>query len=329
SNVECYNCHKRRHFARECRSPRNQDNKHKESLRRSVPVETSKSIALVLCDGLGGYDSSDQLEEGPNYALMAFSSLSSDSKVFNDSTCSKSCLKTVKLLKSQNEQLLKDLKKSELMVLGYKTGLESVEERLKFFKTNESIYLEDIKVLKVEIQMGEIDIRELRKKRYENYNVVSPPYIGNFMPPTPDLSFTGLDEFANMPVAENCKAKSSEEEPKIVRKNDDALIIKEWMSDDEEENASQLKIEKKTVRPSIVKKKQVNAAHSKIAVSDARSMSYLSKTAHSTVKKPIHKNAAFKNSNINQRVNTARPKVVVNVVKGNNLKAVKASACWV
>nr|GEW05777.1 hypothetical protein [Tanacetum cinerariifolium] len=27
--------------------------------------------------------------------------------------------------------------------------------------------------------------------------------IGNFMPPTPDLSFTGLDEFANKPVAEN------------------------------------------------------------------------------------------------------------------------------
>ncbi|GKA87411.1 ribonuclease H-like domain-containing protein [Tanacetum coccineum] len=31
SKVECYNCHKRRHFARECRAPRNQDNKNKES----------------------------------------------------------------------------------------------------------------------------------------------------------------------------------------------------------------------------------------------------------------------------------------------------------
>nr|GEV51225.1 hypothetical protein [Tanacetum cinerariifolium] len=31
SNVECYNCHKREHFAKECRAPRNQDNKHKES----------------------------------------------------------------------------------------------------------------------------------------------------------------------------------------------------------------------------------------------------------------------------------------------------------
>ncbi|GKA83406.1 ribonuclease H-like domain-containing protein, partial [Tanacetum coccineum] len=38
SKVECYNCHKRGHFARECRALRNQNNKNKESSRRSVPV---------------------------------------------------------------------------------------------------------------------------------------------------------------------------------------------------------------------------------------------------------------------------------------------------
>ncbi|GJX17145.1 putative ribonuclease H-like domain-containing protein [Tanacetum coccineum] len=82
--------------------------------------------------------------------------------------------------------------------------------------------------------------------------------------------------------------------------------------------------------------RQVNAAHSKTTVNAARPMSYLSKTTHSTVKRPIHKNTAFKNSNINQRVNTvrgkkfntARPKAVVNAVKGNNFNAVKALACW-
>ncbi|GKG26892.1 hypothetical protein Tco_0402595, partial [Tanacetum coccineum] len=92
-------------FARECRALRNQDNKNKESSRRSVPVETSTSTALVSCDGLGGYDWSDQAEEGPNYALMAFSSSSSVLEVSNDSICSKSYLKTIESLKSQNDQL--------------------------------------------------------------------------------------------------------------------------------------------------------------------------------------------------------------------------------
>nr|GEX21106.1 retrovirus-related Pol polyprotein from transposon TNT 1-94 [Tanacetum cinerariifolium] len=102
---------------REYRAPRNQDNKHKERSRRSVPIETSTFITLVSCDGLGGYDLSDHAYEGLNYALMAFSSSNSDSEVSNDSSCSKSCLETVKLLKSKNDQLLKDLKKSDLMVL--------------------------------------------------------------------------------------------------------------------------------------------------------------------------------------------------------------------
>ncbi|GJR38638.1 ribonuclease H-like domain-containing protein [Tanacetum coccineum] len=55
SKVKCYNCHKRGNFAKECKAPRNQDNKNKESSRRSAPMEISTSTALVSCDGLGGY----------------------------------------------------------------------------------------------------------------------------------------------------------------------------------------------------------------------------------------------------------------------------------
>nr|GEU43954.1 hypothetical protein [Tanacetum cinerariifolium] len=132
---------------RKWRAPRNQDNKNKEGSKRSVPMETSTSITWVSCDGLDGYEWSDQAEERPNYALMAFLSSSSDSKIVDN--CKKG--------------------------LGY-----------------------------------------------ENYNAIPPPYTGNFMPQTLDLSFTSLDEFVNEPVVENCKAISSEEEPKVVRKYDDA-----------------------------------------------------------------------------------------------------------
>nr|GFC16221.1 hypothetical protein [Tanacetum cinerariifolium] len=126
---QSYNYHKRGHFARECRAPRSQDTKHKEITKRNVPMETPASIDMVSCDGLGGYDWSDQAKEGLNYALMEFTCLTSDSKVSNDSTCTKSCLETVKVLKSHNEELSKDLKKSELMVLGYKSDPSRSFER--------------------------------------------------------------------------------------------------------------------------------------------------------------------------------------------------------
>ncbi|GJX05418.1 ribonuclease H-like domain-containing protein [Tanacetum coccineum] len=122
SKVECYNCHKRGHFAWECRAPRNQENRNRENTRRVVPVETTTSNALVSCDG-SGYDWSDQAEEGPtNFALMAYSSTSSNSEVSNNSKCSSSCLENVKVLKEQNEQLLKYLRTSTLNVIAYKTG---------------------------------------------------------------------------------------------------------------------------------------------------------------------------------------------------------------
>ncbi|GJX80478.1 ribonuclease H-like domain-containing protein [Tanacetum coccineum] len=227
SKVECYNCHKKGYFARECRALRNQDYKNKESTRRNIHVETSTSTALVSCDGL---------------------------------------------------------------------GLESVEEKLEFYKKNESVYVENINGLEWDIQIGEITIRELSKKiekiqkekdniqfnvdkfenasksinkliecqivdnckkglGYEKYNAVPPPYTGNFMPSTPDLSFTGLDKFVNKPVVE--KRKTDEEVSKVVRKSDDSLIIKDWVSDSEEENVSETKTEKKIVKPSIAKIKFV------------------------------------------------------------------------
>ncbi|GJU28091.1 putative ribonuclease H-like domain-containing protein, partial [Tanacetum coccineum] len=93
-------------------------------------------------------------------------------------------------------------------------------------------------------------------------------------------SFSGLEEFMNEPivsepivkkhVAENSKAKISEEKPKAVKKNNDAPNIEDWVSDDKEEEVSkpkavkktvvsQPKVEKKTVKPSFEKIKFVKS----------------------------------------------------------------------
>ncbi|GKD70436.1 hypothetical protein Tco_1324526, partial [Tanacetum coccineum] len=191
-------------------------------------------------------------------------------------------------------------------------------------------------------------------KKGLGYNAVPPPYTGNFMPPTPDLSFTGLEEFTSepvviKPVVENSEANASEAKPKEVRKNNGALIIEDWVYDSEEENVPQAKIEKKTVKSSFAKikfvkpkqqektaRKTVNHQYQLIlldklilTVNAARSMSLLSKTAHSTVKRPIHRNTTLKNSDINQWVNTVRGKNV-NIARSKAVvNAVKASTCWV
>ncbi|GJR70281.1 ribonuclease H-like domain-containing protein [Tanacetum coccineum] len=259
SKVKCYNCHKRGHYVRECKAPRNQENRNMEITRRVVPVGTTTSNALVSCDG-SGYDWSDQAKEGlTNFALMAYSSTSSNSK---------------------------------LNVIAYKIGLESVEARLLVYKKNKSVYEEDIKVLKREIHLREVAITELRRKlelaqkqkpeiqliveNFENSsknlskaseakskavrknNSVPPPYTGNFMPLKPDLSFSNLEEFTSepiviKPVVENSEAKASEAKPKAVRKNNGAPIIEDWLSESEEEDVPRAKIEKKIVKPSFAK----------------------------------------------------------------------------
>ncbi|GJR04482.1 ribonuclease H-like domain-containing protein [Tanacetum coccineum] len=79
TKVECYNCHRRGRFARECRAPRNQWNRNGDAPRRIVPVETPTN-SLVVQDGIGGYDWSFQAEEGiTNFALMAYTTQGSSS----------------------------------------------------------------------------------------------------------------------------------------------------------------------------------------------------------------------------------------------------------
>ncbi|GKB88502.1 ribonuclease H-like domain-containing protein, partial [Tanacetum coccineum] len=276
AKVECYNCHKRGHFARECKALREcrapRENRNREPVRRNVTVETTEAKALVAQDGLG-YDWSDQAEEGPtNFALMAYTSSSSSS---SDS-------------------------KSQLNVRAYKACLESIEARLDIYKKNEAVFEEDIKILKLDVMLRDNALTELRNKfekaekerddlkltleKFENssknlsklleiqvsdkfkngvgfdsqvfnsqvngkyktgegYHAVPPAYTGNFMPPKPDLVLANEDEYVfsesitSVPVVATSEVKTSESKPKSVSEP----LIEDWISDSEDENETESK----------------------------------------------------------------------------------------
>nr|GEX80641.1 hypothetical protein [Tanacetum cinerariifolium] len=106
TKVECFNCHKMRHFARDCRAKRNQyirkrdggynGNKAIDNGRR--PAYQADSKALVTMDG-EDIDWSGHVEEDTqNYAMMAYSSSNSCS-VNEVKSCSKTCEESYAKLK--------------------------------------------------------------------------------------------------------------------------------------------------------------------------------------------------------------------------------------
>ncbi|GJV85071.1 ribonuclease H-like domain-containing protein [Tanacetum coccineum] len=318
SKVECYNCHKRGHFARKYMAPR--ENRNRELVRRNVIVETKETKALVAQDGLE-YDWSDQAEEGPtNFAFMAYTSLSSSSSDSEVSTYSKACLKSYETLKEHYDNLTKDFNTSQLNVGAYKAGLEFVEARLDVYKKNEAVFEEDIKILKLDVMLRDNALTELRKKfekaekerddlkltleKFENasknvsklleiqvsdkfktgvgfdsqvfnsqvfdsqvfnsqvfnsqvfdsqendkyktsegYHIVSPPYTGNFIPLKSHLVLADEDDYVfsesvtSVSVVAISEAKTSELKPKSVSEP----LIKDWISDSEDENETDFK----------------------------------------------------------------------------------------
>ncbi|GJR34346.1 hypothetical protein Tco_1210030 [Tanacetum coccineum] len=266
TKVECYNCHIRGYFSRECRVPRNQGNRNGDALRRIVPVKTPAN-ALVVQDGIGGYNWSFQAEEGPiNFALIAHlssgssSSSSSDSKV-RDNSITELKNQLAEALKEKDDLKLKlerfetsSMKLTKLInnqiSVNNKSGVgfdsQMNENELHDCHLNKSEVFKSASYSSVnEIEEENNQVND-RFKKVEGYHAVPLPYTGNYMPSKPDLSFVGLDDsiyktkvsetISSVPRIESTASKSSKdslEQPKDVRPS--APIIEEWESDSDDD----------------------------------------------------------------------------------------------
>ncbi|GJX96475.1 ribonuclease H-like domain-containing protein [Tanacetum coccineum] len=162
--VRCYNCHRKGHFARDCRSGRNQGKRsYGDNGRSNAPTNESSSQALVAQDGLGGYDWSNDFEVEPvNYALMAISSSSSSSSSDNEvQKCSKQCLESFKTLQKNYDSEREKHSRARLEIQGYELALESLESRILVHEKNELAWGEKYEFQNYELKCREIKINNL------------------------------------------------------------------------------------------------------------------------------------------------------------------------
>ncbi|GJZ38386.1 putative ribonuclease H-like domain-containing protein [Tanacetum coccineum] len=250
SNVECYNCHRKGHFAKECKSGRNQGKRsYGDNGRRNATTNEPSSQALVAQDGLGGYDWSNDFDEPVNYALMAISSSSSSSSSDNEvQNCSKQCLESFKTLQKNFDSEREKHSRARLEIQGYELALESLESRILGHEKNELAWelekvVKERDELKLKIEKWEESSKNLdellnsqmsardktdlvmkesqhaktRLPKVDGYHAIPPPITGNFLTLRADISFVGKTNEANT------------QKPKTVYKsvNKDKVIIED------------------------------------------------------------------------------------------------------
>ncbi|GJX25259.1 putative ribonuclease H-like domain-containing protein [Tanacetum coccineum] len=205
TKVECYNCHKTWHFARECRSKGNIGYKAKDNERRPGKQEEPK--ALVTLDKEGVDWTGHVEDEQENFALMAYSNSGSDTEV---TSCSKECVESYAKLKKLYDEQREQLGDASIEIKTYTLALKKVEAQLVYHQQNQLAYEEKIRFMKIDLddkndvltyhkkllaeamstrdksRLGSSDVEVIvlvydRFANVEGMHAVPPPMTGNYI----------------------------------------------------------------------------------------------------------------------------------------------------
>nr|GEV66652.1 putative ribonuclease H-like domain-containing protein [Tanacetum cinerariifolium] len=301
SIVECYNCHRKGHFARECRSPKDiRRTGVVEPQRRHVPVKTSTSNALV-----------SQCLESIEARLVVYKQNESIlqeniNMLKNEVKARDSVLITLKQKLNQAEKERDDLK---LKFDKFQTSSKSITELLAN-QTNSKHGLG---------YYSESDSESLspsslfdRSQPNGEYHDVPPPITGNFMPPKPDLVFhTALIAVETAHLAFIVQLSPAKPVQDISHATIPmAPIIEDWVSESEDEsepNDPQILTKSKTV--SVTAARPVSVVVPKIMVTKPRHARSLNTKSNSTIRRHKTCSQSSKTSNTSPKVTAAKAQV--------------------
>ncbi|GKD34523.1 ribonuclease H-like domain-containing protein, partial [Tanacetum coccineum] len=255
--MECYNCHKTRHFARECRCKENQDsrrrdawnsgNKAKDNGRRPGKQEEPK--ALVTLDGDGVDWTSHSEDEQENYALMAYSNSGSDTeekirfmkidlddetdvftyhkKLLAEAEKEKEDLKA-KVEKWHNSSKSLNIMLNSQMSVRDKAGIGFGNQIHEGVLSYENEVIQSV----FDTRSSDIEDSPVNDRYTEGMHAVPPLLSGIFIPSGPNVeiddSHVETNEYVPKPVTNEPKSVS---DPKVWS---DAPIIEEYESDTDE-----------------------------------------------------------------------------------------------
>ncbi|GJR13551.1 ribonuclease H-like domain-containing protein [Tanacetum coccineum] len=202
SKIECFNCQKLGHFARECRFAKYQENRaNGRQEKKTVAIEDSNSKALVATDNNEDIDWTKEFDAEPvTYAMMALTGVEQDdwsiefdaehmhfgqdglddfdwSNKADDAPvslalmatnsevpyCSK-CSKSYKKLLESYQTERDNFQRARTEILGYQMSLESLEVMLKTHEKNEYAWGDKYEQMEYDLKIRDLKLEEKQKE---------------------------------------------------------------------------------------------------------------------------------------------------------------------